>query len=637
MKKWLLIVVLMVAVAVTAGVIVWHPWAAPSVAEGSSQVSARGEGWTAAATFPGEPGLRARVQQADPDDKQKAALPTATTLRALADFNVDGGQFPASGAQISFTLDEPLAADTLPAIAHWNEDSETWEPVEASLSEDRRTATTTVSHFSKYGFFDYLFNALGQVTGNAATSGVTCDQPMPDWADPQYFDDINSPVLWCGGKDAKNRDLLVAKLKMNRDTAAKVTLALEPAWAWSDLWQSSPTDLATMAAAAELPDSPFAERQYLVQPFGELHFGFTRSALEGLYYGSANHPLIQVETGWFYTAAALMWDQIGDMPLGDSPVAAVSSTMSIMDCGQALLTASSNAGAVDAFGDAMSCLGTQQTKDQLNRGVRSVLADRYPHLTNGWITVHSKTILSKFSLVGLGMKTADFSLKIFSAIGDATLPDHVRQFKFEPSVKAIRERAPQKKAYAGTQLGTNYTFKYPSGWKVADKKNFPYMAEVGIYDGKGIEMAGLSVMTSWDANSSVKLRKVAKSWETPSTGTVSAAGTINGGKTGASKFLVRTVIMDLTPYPEEASGLKWDKPVAVAVSAGLWDAPATELAPFLLTGVGAITATDTVNGQPYAPFVFASQRYFDTVAEAEAWTGTEEYHNVVDMIASFNG
>lgn len=172
---------------------------------------------------------------------------------------------------------------------------------------------------------------------------------------------------------------------------------------------------------------------------------------------------------------------------------------------------------------------------------------------------------------------------------------------------------------------------------MAEEKSFPYMAEVGIYDGKGIEMAGLSVMTSWDANGFVKLRKVAKSWDAPSSGMLSAAGTINGGKTGASKFLVRTVIMDLTPYPEEASGLKWDKPVAVAVSAGLWDAPAMELAPFLLTGVGAINATDTVNGQPYAPFVFAAQRYFDTVSEAEVWTGTEEYRNVVDMIASFNG
>lgn len=96
MKKWLLIVALVVAAAVTAAVMVWQPWAtAPSVAEDSSQQSATGEGWTATASFPGDPGLRAQVQQSDPDDQQNAALPTATTLRALADFNLDGGQFPA--------------------------------------------------------------------------------------------------------------------------------------------------------------------------------------------------------------------------------------------------------------------------------------------------------------------------------------------------------------------------------------------------------------------------------------------------------------------------------------------------------------------------------------------------------------
>ncbi|MET1088470.1 MAG: hypothetical protein ABWY04_15340, partial [Arthrobacter sp.] len=64
---------------------------------------------------------------------------------------------------------------------------------------------------------------------------------------------------------------------------------------------------------------------------------------------------------------------------------------------------------------------------------------------------------------------------------------------------------------------------------------------------------------------------------------------------------------------------------------------AMELAPFLLTGVGGINASNTVNGQPYAPVVFATQRYFDTVQHAESWTSTEEYRNIVEMIASFNG
>jgi hypothetical protein len=97
-KKWLVILALVVAAAVTAGLIVWQPWAtAPSAAEETSQQSATGEGWSATASFPGDPGLKARVEQADPDDKQHAAMPAATTLKALADFTLDGAEFPASG------------------------------------------------------------------------------------------------------------------------------------------------------------------------------------------------------------------------------------------------------------------------------------------------------------------------------------------------------------------------------------------------------------------------------------------------------------------------------------------------------------------------------------------------------------
>ncbi|MFC9419959.1 hypothetical protein, partial [Bacillus mobilis] len=449
MKKWQLIVALVVTAIVVSAVIVWQPWAStPTVANDQVQESTTGTGWSATASFPGEASLKARVQQAQPDEKQSAAFPAATRLRALAEFSVEGGPFPASGAKVSFTLNEPLAGERVPVIAHWDAGNSIWQPVQTTLSGDRRTVTAAVAHFSQYGFFDYLFNALGQVTGNAAASGVTCDRPIPNWADPQYFDDINSPVLWCGGKDAKNADILVAKLKMNRDTAAKVTLAIDPAWAWSDLWKAFPTDLATMAAAAELPSNPFSKRQYLIQPFGEMDLGFSRSDLEALYYGGTNKPLIRVETGWFYSAAAIMWDMAGDMSGRDSPIGAVSSTLAMIECGQALLSASSADGAVDAFGNAMTCLGTQQSKDALNRGVRTVLADRYPHLTSGWITVHSKTILSKFGLIGLGMKTADFSLKAFSAVGDASLPDNVRQFQYEPSLDAIKQVAAKKKTSA---------------------------------------------------------------------------------------------------------------------------------------------------------------------------------------------
>lgn len=639
MKKWPVMVLLVVAAVVAGGIFVWQPWAppAPSAAEGSSQQPATGDGWTATAVFPGDPDLQARVERAEPDDKQNAVLPAATTLRALADFTVEGGQFPAGGAEVSFSLSEPLPAEAMPSIAHWNEEAEMWEPVETSLSEDRRTATASVTHFSKYGFFDYLFNAIGQVTGNAATSGVTCDQPVPEWADPRYFDDINSPVLWCGGKDAKNADLLVAKLKMNRDTAAKVTVAIDPAWAWGDLWKASPTDLATMAAAAELPQSPFSERQYLVQPFGELHFGFSRSELEGLYYGGTNQPLIQVETGWFYTAAAIMWNHIGDMPLGESPVAAVSSTMAVMDCGQALLTADSSAGAVDAFRDTLTCLGTQQAKDGLNRGVRTVLADRYPHLTDGWITVHSKKILSKFGIIGVGMKTAGISLKAFSAVGDGTLPDEVRQFKFEPSLEALKEAAAKRKAsatpksYSGSVLDVNYSFAHPASWRVSGSDG-----QLSISNEAGKQVAGLDVFQVWGAEGPplsvpVEMEQNHGNFMLQES---------RGAECASCTTHVQSVIVDSTKTtgpPEFGTlpDLGWPQPVVVAVGLSAAQAPAVTADPRHLNGLAAVnTGVTGTNGSSTRVLGFYSRMYFQSVDEARQWLESSEHQQVVEMIAS---
>jgi hypothetical protein len=635
-KKWLLVGVLMVSVALVAAVLVWRPWSSQPAAEGSISNTATGDGWSATASFSDAPALRARVERADLEEKQKAVLPATTTLRGLADFNVEGGDFPISGAKISFTVTAPLSGDRLPVIAHWNESSLLWEPVETAPSEDRRTATASVSHFSEYGFFDWAFNVAGQITGNAATSGVTCDRPIPAWADPQFFEDINSPVLWCGGKDSKNGDILVAKLKMNRDTAAKISLAIDSTWAWSDLWQGAPIDLATMADSSGVSGSTFGKREYMVQPFGEMHFGFSRAALEAHYYGGPSQPLVEVESGWFYTAAAIVWAQIGSLSSGDSPVAAASSAMAMMNCGRELITINSGTGAVDAFGKAMTCLGTQKAKDQLHRGVRTVLADRYPHLTDGWITVHSQPILSKFAFVGTLYSSASLSLKVFSAAGDATLPENVRQFRFTPSLEALKSRVAEKKTYKGSFAGTDYSFTYPAGWKVKEAQASPYFTLLEVINEQGVKMANLNLLSTWDATGAGNRHPVVAQSDLQSTGTMSAMGA-DRDQPMRSKFLVRTVTMDLTGYPDDATAARWTKPVAVAVSAGGWQEPAKDLAPFHLSGIGFINVAVTGSPQPFAVVEFQTNRYFDTVAAADVWKATSEYRNVVNMIASFTG
>lgn len=71
------------------------------------------------------------------------------------------------------------------------------------------------------------------------------------------------------------------------------------------------------------------------------------------------------------------------------------------------------------------------------------------------------------------MKTADFTLKAFSAVGESTLPDNVRQFSFEPSLKAVKDRAQQKNTSSAEQtfsesvLDITYRFTHPSSWSVS--------------------------------------------------------------------------------------------------------------------------------------------------------------------------
>lgn len=94
--------------------------------------------------------------------------------------------------------------------------------------------------------------------------------------------------------------------------------------------------------------------------------------------------------------------------------------------------------------------------------------------------------------------------------------------------------------------------------------------------------------------------------------------------------------MDLTSYPEDMKHIDWTAPVAVNVSIAMAQSPVTELIPPLLYGLGAIEAPESVNNGT-AAVLFYGERYFATVAEAEAWKKTAEYRQLQDMIGSFNG
>lgn len=97
--------------------------------------------------------------------------------------------------------------------------------------------------------------------------------------------------------------------------------------------------------------------------------------------------------------------------------------------------------------------------------------------------------------------------------------------------------------------------------------------------------------------------------------------------------------MDLNSYPEELGMLDWPKPVQLSMSVSAPDsAPVKELVPFLLYGLAQVeTGKLSVGGLNTRLVLFNSSKYFNTTAEATAYTKTTEYQQIQAMLASLKG
>lgn len=191
---------------------------------------------------------------------------------------------------------------------------------------------------------------------------------------------------------------------------------------------------------------------------------------------------------------------------------------------------------------------------------------------------------------------------------------------------------PALKTFTGNPLGTQFTFDYPADWSVAAGQYSGWT----IKNGRGTEIATLDVLATWDASGAWQPRPVSSETTLASKGKLSANGT-GPADFKSAPFSVRTIVMDLTSYPSDQKNSHWPKPVAINVSLSTAQVPSSTLIPPLLYGVGAIKANDQGNGWPSAAVIFQGQRFFNTVADAEAWKRTGEYRQIQDMIASFNG
>lgn len=194
-------------------------------------------------SFPGNADLEATVENIPASEHMLTALVGQLRVDDVADLKLDG-EFPAEGAVVSFTReDKPIPVDGISVIAYWDEAAQEWEPIETEISDDRKTLTATVNHFSIYGVIDWLgdkveegidwleenaYAEIGRYMGTHADP-PTCEPEVPDWVGPNWpLQDLNNTVLSCWQSHPDDPDILQVKVTNNRQYAGLVFSAAEP-------------------------------------------------------------------------------------------------------------------------------------------------------------------------------------------------------------------------------------------------------------------------------------------------------------------------------------------------------------------------------------------------------------------------
>ncbi|AIY03168.1 hypothetical protein ART_3569 [Arthrobacter sp. PAMC 25486] len=625
---WLIIGALLTAATLVVGLLVWH-----QVKPLTDGVQLGTEGASVAVAFPSSLGTKAAIKPTAPTEEMIEAAPNSFKLVGVAEFEVTHGEFPEAGALVSINLPAPLAEGHELLITHWNEDVKTWEPATTDLSADRMIATAQVPHFSKYGFWDYLFNAANQVMGNAATTGVTCDAPLPDWVEPEFFDDINGPVLWCGGRDAYNPDILVAKLKMNRGYAAKITTALDPEYKWSDLWDGmGPETMVNMLAMANLSSVNKTTNDYIVQPLGEYSFGFNRGAVEKFYAdGKWDKPLIEVSVGWVYTAFGFLYSELKDAVGGD--VAATFTALALAQCAYDVNDGVVGTDSVSLFTTSMSCIET--SLDGLHNGALAFLTKKLPKTSKTALANRLKPAAAKMKTILKIYSAASMATRIMTSVGDQGLTDITRQFLYSPSLKAIQDAAAAKKSaslqtFTTTSADLTFSFKYPASWAVIE-------SDVGlkILNAEGEQLGHLQALLVWGSEGLPITMPILDPMHTGSF--IVQEPCTDCTLTVTSKILDAAQATGAADYPlpkPPMEVLNWPKRFGVFVAPGKTVQPST-VDPRLTYAVLVLNPTERNSfGYESRVLLVGGRKYFSTLPDAQAWMESDEHGQLVDLMAS---
>jgi hypothetical protein len=572
------------------------------------------------------PELKAKAETQEISQEMQDVVPAGVTVGDVASLTMAEGTFPTTGAVLTFNLNEPLAPEHDAIIAHWNEEAAAWEPVPTEISADRGTLSARVEHFSIWGWIkdtvdgavkgtqtgaDYAYNGIGRVMGEK-TDPPKCPGEKPMWADPSFAkDNMNAPVLWCVGTDAKDPDIMEVRMALNRGSAASITTAIKPAWAYSDLWENiTPQTWAQMAAQTNASTNQLGET-YLVQPLGEYHFGFHKNELLDYWYGHQTEPLIQVDSTLTYTLAGLMYQAVEGKAAGN--VAGVFIMASLLECGGGLVGAAEKQSVGAAFGALTNCL--DERKDAIAvataRGLKlSPGADWDKAITAG------KNIGKIIRAAGLWYAAAKGAFTTASFAGDLMLEPILRQVIFRPSteelIRYIAARKPQLKTYNDPVMGIS--FQYPSEWTASEPVQTLGTEGASVGDSTGRPFAYAVFGNSFHMSPCPPVN--------PYELLDSTLVTIPGMATTQAQTSVKTEVVNWGSGANSRDG----KPVQLYIQ--VYSNPGHPAGTTKVCNpVGVIEHNGKLG-------TFSAQRGFDTVQEAKAYLNNKEYAQIKAMLAS---
>ncbi|PNI10505.1 hypothetical protein CXX84_03345 [Arthrobacter sp. AFG7.2] len=189
--------------------------------------------------------------------------------------------------------------------------------------------------------------------------------------------------------------------------------------------------------------------------------------------------------------------------------------------------------------------------------------------------------------------------------------------------------SPVLSTFSGTWEDVRYSFDHPADWTVQDitPESPEGSGSVSVTGPDGTLKAALTILIAWGAECPCV--------ERPAVHLGDLAGKAPLSKSG--RFVVRSMAMDLTGFPQDRNDNGWPDNVRVVTSLTSNTAPApTALMPRLMYGLGLVdTGVVAPNGITHRTILFTSNQDFGTLAEAQAYAESDEHRKVQEMIASF--